>query len=189
MYITISVLMIFFIVLGTFDGLYFHLWKYKLHLLPAARREHIIHTARAFVFVPLSFLLFVYNSAGLLLWTAIALLILDTYLELIDILEERKSRAPLGGIPSEESAIHVFASSFKFAAIILLLTTKPASAYLTLDIWLIEEPLPMYLSYIGTAFALGSLGGGIYSLFPNFKIRVCTSICDRTSRIVSQPAK
>jgi hypothetical protein len=126
MYTTISVLVLLFIILGTFDGLYFHLWKYKLHLLPAARREHIIHTARAFVFVPLSTLLFVYNSAGILLWTAVALLLADAYLELIDILEERKSRAPLGGITSEESAIHVFASS---------------------------------------------------SLFPNFKIRVCTRIC------------
>ncbi len=50
--------MVLFIALGTFDGLYFHLIKYKLHLLPAARREHLIHTARAFVFVPLSLLLF-----------------------------------------------------------------------------------------------------------------------------------
>jgi len=181
--------MIFFIVLGTFDGLYFHLWKYKLHLLPAARREHSIHTARAFVFVPLSFFLFVYNSAGLLLWTAIGLLVVDAYLELIDILEERKSRAPLGGITSEESAIHVFASSFKFAAIILLLATKPESAYLSLTPYLIDEPLPLYLTYIGTTFAIGSLGGGIYSLFPNFKIRVCTSICPPKTINASQLAK
>ena len=60
----------------------------------------LIHTARAFVFVPLSVLLFVYNSSGLLLWAAIALIIGDAYLELIDILEERKSRASFGGIYS-----------------------------------------------------------------------------------------
>lgn len=186
MYTTVSVLVVLFIILGSFDGLYFHLWKYKLHLLPSARREHIIHTIRAFVFVPLSFLLFVNNSAGLLLWSAIALLVLDAYLELIDILEERKSRAPLGGITSEESAIHVFASSFKFAAIILLLTTKPSSAYLSLSPWTLEELLPAPLMYIGAAFALGSLGGGIYSLFPEFKIKVCTTICPGPSEITAQ---
>lgn len=177
MYTTIMVLMVLFIVLGTFDGLYFHLFKYKLHLLPAARREHIIHTVRAFVFVPLSLLLFVYNTAGILLWTAIALILLDAYLELIDILEERKSRASFGGISGEESAIHVFASSFKFAAVILMLSTKTTADFFSLTPTFASEPLPETLSLIGVAFAVGSFLGGIYSLFPEFKISVCSKIC------------
>lgn len=177
MHITITILLILFIILGTFDGLYFHLYKYRLHLVPSARREHLIHTLRAFVFVPLSLLLFVYNSSGLFLWTAIALVIADAYLELIDILEERKSRAPLGGITSEESAIHVFASSFKFAALLLMFTTKSADNYFSLTPWILDEPIPEHLSFVGAAFAAGSFLGGVYSLFPNFKISVCNRIC------------
>lgn len=176
MIITITVLLVLFIILGTFDGLYFHLFKYKLHLLPAARREHIIHTLRAFVFVPLSVLLFVYNSSGAFLWIAMALVVLDAYLELIDILEERKSRASFGGISSEESAIHVFASSFKFAAILLMFVSKDWSSYFSLTPVVLPEPLPLPLSLIGAAFALGSFLGGIYSLFPEFKVSVCCRI-------------
>lgn len=177
MFTTITVLLILFIILGTFDGLYFHLFKYRLHLIPAARREHLIHTARAFVFVPISLLLFVYNSSGLLLWLGIVLVALDGYLELLDILEERKSRASLGGISSEEAAIHVFASSFKFAAILLLLSTKDSSAYMSLHPTLLEQSLPIPLAFTGIAFAIGSFLGGIYSLFPTFKVKVCTRIC------------
>lgn len=177
MNITITVLLIFFIILGTFDGLYFHLYKYRLHLLPAARREHMIHTLRAFVFVPLSILLFVINSSGPLLWAAIVLVAFDAYLELIDILEERKSRAPIGGITGEESAIHVFASSFKFAAILLMFTTKSADNYFSMSPLILDEPVPFHLSIVGAAFAAGSFFGGVYSLFPDFKISVCNRIC------------
>jgi hypothetical protein len=77
MYTAATILLGLFCALGVFDGLYFHLYKYKLHLYPSARREHLIHTLRAFVFVPMSFLLFVLNTGGLLLYLAIALVVLD----------------------------------------------------------------------------------------------------------------
>lgn len=177
---TITILLVLFVILGTFDGLYFHLYKYRLHLLPAARREHIIHTLRAFVFVPLSILLFVYNSSGLFLWAAIALVLVDAYLELIDILEERKSRAPLGGITGEESAIHVFASSFKFAAVLLMFSTKSADNYFSISPLILDEAMPLQLTIVGVAFAAGSFLGGVYSMFPSFKVSVCSRICPAT---------
>ncbi len=163
MYLICTILLVLFCLLGAFDGLYFHLFKYKLHLHPSARKEHIIHTARAFVFVPMSLLLFVFNSEGIFLYAGIFLVLVDLGLELVDILEERKSRAPLGGISSEETAIHVFASSFKLAAITTLLLTKEAAAFTTMRA--IETvPLPDYLRILGLLFAIGCLIGGIQSV-------------------------
>lgn len=182
MFIVVSVLLVLFCILGIFDGLYFHIYKYKLHLVPEARREHAIHTIRGFIFVPIALLLFVFNTGGPLLYLGIVLVVLDAYLELIDILEEKRSRAPLGGITPEESAIHVFASSFKFAAVTLVLTTKSVENFSWNSPSLLAEPLPDYLGIIGCLFALGSLGGGILSLFPEYKIKVCDRICAKSEQ-------
>ncbi|MES2856001.1 MAG: hypothetical protein V4692_09060 [Bdellovibrionota bacterium] len=159
-----AILLILFCSLGVFDGLYFHIYKYRLHEHPSSRREHQIHTLRAFVFVPLSILLFVVPSGGYLLYGAIALVLLDLALELTDILEERVSRKPLGGISSEESAIHVFASSFKFAAVVLVLVTKDSQAF-SLDSPLVHGEVSFsVLPIIGALFAGGCLVGGLYSV-------------------------
>jgi hypothetical protein len=159
-----TALLILFCALGVFDGLYFHIHKYRLHEHESSKREHRIHTARAFVFVPMSLLIFVLHSGGLLLYAGIALVVFDLGLELIDILEERISRKPLGGISSEESAIHVFASSFKFAAIALVLVSKTAAAY-SLQSPLLTESLSLTpLSLVGGLFALGCLAGGAHSV-------------------------
>ena len=85
--------------------------------------------------------------------------------------------APLGGITSEESAIHVFASSFKFAAVLLMFTTKSAESDISLTPFVLAEQLPSLLKTVGSAFAMGSFFGGVYSLFPNFKLSVCHRIC------------
>lgn len=159
----VLVSLVMFCILGVFDGLYFHLYKYKLHKVPEARYEHFLHTLRAFVFVPLSIIFFVVNASGLLIYFGLALMALDLFLELLDILEEQKSRKIFGGISSEESAIHVFASSFKFAAMLLVLAGKDFESY-KLDAPLLG-PAPMTsLSLVGGFFAMGCLIGGIQSV-------------------------
>ena len=80
---------ILFALLGAFDGIYFHIYKYKLHLHPPAQFEHQIHSFRGVLFIPIVFLFFVLNSAGSLLWLGIALLAIDFVAELIDILIEK----------------------------------------------------------------------------------------------------
>ena len=40
-----------FAAVGAYDGLYLHLWKYRLYAREESRREHALHTAVAFLFV------------------------------------------------------------------------------------------------------------------------------------------
>ena len=56
-------------------------------------------------------------------------------------------------------------------------STKSMADYSISSPLFLEEPLPEFLSLIGLGFAAGSFLGGIYSLFPDFKIRVCSRVC------------
>jgi hypothetical protein len=142
-----------FCLLGAFDGLYFHLIKYRLHEHPPARLEHFIHTLRGFVFSALGMIFFGLNSVGPLLLLGCALVLADIALEIIDILVEKEARRSLGGIDPKESVIHVFASSLKFSSIVLVLLTKnPASFRLTGSI-LETEALPRELRLFAYAFS------------------------------------
>ena len=63
-----TISLILFVLLGAFDGIYFHMIKYKLYKHPPAQFEHFLHTLRGFLFLPIALLFFVWNSAGSLLW-------------------------------------------------------------------------------------------------------------------------
>lgn len=150
-----TVFLIFFTFLGAFDGLYFHIYKFKLHRLPEAKLEHFVHAVRGILFVPIAVLLFAVNSGGWLLWTGLFLLFLDMVLEVVDILVEKSAREPIGGICPVESALHVTATAARIAGLALILSTKPASA------WGLHSPIilgdyPPFLSYTGWLFAIGT---------------------------------
>ena len=115
-----------FLILGLFDGIYFHLIKYKLHLYPESALEHRIHSARGILLGVIGYALFSapihgsdFNPSKIIL--ALPIIALDLALEVLDIYIEKKSRAHLGGISSTEMVLHVFASSFRMAAIVLLI--------------------------------------------------------------------
>jgi hypothetical protein len=153
-----------FCALGIFDGLYFHLYKFRLHEHPESSLEHLLHTTRAFLFAPIAYLFYIENVAGYLLMFGIGLVILDLILELFDVLVEQKSRAHLGGISSHESAVHVFASSFKMASLAMILAAKPLGAFSLSSPLFLHENYPPPLQFIGTAFMIGSLMGAVFSL-------------------------
>jgi hypothetical protein len=147
------VCLVAFCLLGAFDGLYFHLIKYRLHEHPPARLEHFIHTLRGFVFSGLGLIFFGVNSAGPLLMVGCVLVLADIVLEIVDIMVEKEARRSLGGIDPRESVLHVFASSLKFSAIVLVLLTKnPASFRLTGSI-LEVAPLPGELKLFAYVFS------------------------------------
>ena len=153
-----------FCVLGAFDGLYFHMIKFKLHLRPQSRTEHLIHTARAFFFVPIALLFFAFDTRGSLLVFGLFLVLCDLALEVVDILIEKESRRSLGGISSTECAVHVFASSFRMAALAFVMSTKPEGAFVVGPTASIVDMYPLELSVIGLGFAFFSLAGGVISL-------------------------
>jgi len=96
-YLLATIFVALFGVLGAFDGVYFHLIKYRLYLYPESRLEHQIHTIRALVFIPMAYLFFVENVGGLLLHLALAVFVIDLILELFDILVEKDARRLLWG--------------------------------------------------------------------------------------------
>ena len=115
--------------LAAFDGLYFHLWKYRLYARAESLYEHKLHTARAFLFVPIVFLLFYGEFAGAALWAALFLIAVDLVIEIVDVLDENDSRRGIGGLSSIEYATHVLATTARVAAMVLALAAKPAAAW------------------------------------------------------------
>jgi len=151
------ILLVPFVILAAVDGLYFHLWRLRLHARPGSRREHALHTARAVLFVPALVLLYSRNRGGLLLWAAAVVLLADTVLEIVDAFEEPSSRRALGGMAPVESALHVALVALRAASIALLLAAKPV------DAWHPAAPLELAPGYgAWQAFVdQGLLGGAI----------------------------
>src|SRR5687767_14562780 len=85
-----------FAVLSIVDGIYLHLFRYRLFARPASYREHLWHTARAALFAPILWLVFLRESGGASLWIGVGLIALDQIVELLDVLDEKASRAELG---------------------------------------------------------------------------------------------
>ncbi|MCB0405295.1 MAG: hypothetical protein KDD51_10960 [Bdellovibrionales bacterium] len=159
-YLSAVVSLVLFAVIGVFDGVYYHLYRYNLQSHPEARLEHWIHTLRAFVFAAFSLLIFVMNVGGKLLWVAVGLVALDVILEAIDILVEKEARAKLGGISSGEALVHVMATACKSVALALMAVAKPTIAW-KLDAPVLLDPYPMFVILSGTVFSISTGVGGI----------------------------
>ena len=89
-------------ILGTVDGIYLHLWRYRLYARSASRHEHRLHTGAAVLFAVTLPTLFRWETGGLLLWAGIALVAVDLVVSIVDMLSEDDSRADLGGLPTGE---------------------------------------------------------------------------------------
>ena len=164
--------LVLFSLLGAFDGIYFHMLKYKLHEHPPAKFEHQLHTFRGLLFIPIALIFFVWNSSGILLWLGIGLLLIDFIAEIIDIMVEKEARKELGGISSAETVIHVTATGFRMAALGIILAFKPLVAYAPFGSSALSS-LPTHLSFVGTSFALGLgialLAQGLQSILGNLR--------------------
>ncbi len=100
---------------GALDGLYFHLWKFRLYARPQSRTEHLTHTVRACLLGPILWLAFVAPRLDLL----VALVAVDTAVVLADVWLETESRRDLGGIPRSEYVVHVLANTLHTGAMTL----------------------------------------------------------------------
>jgi hypothetical protein len=153
------------ILLGSVDGVYFHLWKYRLFKWKESRFEHLLHTVRAFLFIPIAWLLFGQNYGGWLLWVGIMLASADAIVELLDILIERRSRVKLGGLSPAEYAIHVNATGLRFAALALIFVAKPVEAWDLSGPLLLNPPYPSWLAWLMLNTIPGSLIAGLAHLW------------------------
>lgn len=116
-----SVLLLAFAGLATIDGIYIHLIRLRLHRRPQSWQEHVWHTGRAVLFIPL--LVSVFSGAYLAL--GIAVLVVDQVIEILDVAAERASRADLGGVGRGELALHVAVIAVRLAAIVTAYLAPP----------------------------------------------------------------
>ena len=78
-------------VVGAIDGTQLHIKKYKLYSHPDSALEHRVHTFRAWTLSLTALVLFAVNTGGLLLWSAVLLLVIDLLLlgPLLVVLDDR----------------------------------------------------------------------------------------------------
>lgn len=137
-----------FSLIAAIDGLYFHIYKYKLYSKKKSIFEHQLHTINSFLF-PVSILfLFVFNSAGLFLWIAVALTLLTLVVEFWDVFEERRSRESFGGLTSMEYAMHFGMSGLRATYTALILAAKPREAW-SWSQYLLPHGYPIVIHVIG----------------------------------------
>ncbi len=136
-----------FLVLAAVDGVYLHLWRYRLHARAASREEHRLHTVTAVLFVPTLGALFLWETGGPLLCLAGVLVLADLLVSIVDMVSERDSRAELGGLSSLEYVLHMLIMSSRGAALALAFAGRPAWAF-SLGAPLLVGPLPGFASAV-----------------------------------------
>ncbi|APJ04060.1 hypothetical protein [Silvanigrella aquatica] len=114
-----------FITIASIDGIYFHLYKYKLFAIKESKKEHLLHTANSFLFPFTVLFLFLDTFQGLYLWIGIFLTLLTLVIEFLDVFEENKSRKNLGGLTSLEYSMHFAMSGLRATFTTLILVSKP----------------------------------------------------------------
>jgi hypothetical protein len=151
-----TVFLMIFGMVAAYDGLYLHLWKYRLYARPESRREHKLHTAQGILFIPVIFFLFYQDFGGWALWAGALFLALEQIVEIMDVLDENQSRAGLGGLSSTEYAAHVIAITARTVAVALALAAKPLSAW-SLDAPLVSGPGHPTASSVALQMIVGNL--------------------------------
>lgn len=150
-----AVLFACFATIAMLDGAYLHIYKYKLHTRRESYVEHVTHTLHAILFPAIVFLLLFRNRAGLALYAAVVIVLVDVGIESWDVLIERDSRASLGGLSPLEYWIHVIAITLRVAGIAVLLALKPVAAWRPDASWLLVEQPPQWVQWTALALIIG----------------------------------
>jgi hypothetical protein len=124
-----SWILLMFIGLSLFDGVYFHLWKYRLQERNDSKFEHLTHTLRAILFIPIVILIYWIGMKGFFLWSAVLVIIFDIVTEILDVLNEKKSRETIGGLSSVEYLVHIILTTLRVTALTLAFSAIPEEAW------------------------------------------------------------
>jgi hypothetical protein len=184
LYVASAVALAVFLALAAIDGVYLHIWRYRLHTRAASRREHRLHTLTAVLFAATLPALFLWETGGLLLWSGVALVAADLTVSVFDMLSERESRADLGGLSTAEYVLHMAIMSARGVALALTLGARPAAAWMPDAPWVLGP-----MSGIAATIAWQALPGtvAIAALhiwlctksgvrhFEAFRERICTA--------------
>lgn len=123
-FIISTILLIAYSLLALFDGVFLHLYKYRLYEHKESKFEHIIHTIRALLFIGILISLFINIEDNSLFLLGAVLVIADIITLIIDAYVEKDSRSFMGGLPRWEYIIHLLVNGFHFASIAVFLVIK-----------------------------------------------------------------
>lgn len=119
-----TVLLVAYSFLALYDGVYLHLYKYRLQDHRESRFEHLTHTIRAILFSAILYTLFIRVDNSMLFFIGITLVFFDVIIMITDAYLEKDSREFMGGLPRWEYILHLLVNGFHFAAIAVLLVIK-----------------------------------------------------------------
>lgn len=119
-----TILLILYSAFALFDGVYLHLYKFRLHENKESQFEHLTHTIRAFLFSGILYTLFISIENNNLFFIGILFIFLDIFIMIIDAYTEKDSREFMGGLPRWEYIIHLLVNGFHFASIAVFLVLK-----------------------------------------------------------------
>ncbi|WP_186644778.1 hypothetical protein [Fluviispira vulneris] len=164
------IFLVIFTLIATIDGLYFHIFKYRLYERKESQKEHLLHSFNSLFFPFTTFLLFAENFSGVLLWLALILTLITLFIEFWDVFEERKSRSSLGGLTSLEYSMHFAMAGMRAVFTSLILANKPWFA------WSLSGPIMLYnyadyTRYIGYSITLAGIPIFILHFFLIFKTK------------------
>ena len=142
---TAAVCLVLFTTVAGIDGLYFHLYRYRLFRRPQSRYEHSLHTINVTLFVPLVALIFCVAPTGIFLWLAAALFFASILVEILDVLCEPGSRSELGGITRSEYLMNFIMAGMRFGAIVPMLANTQPGDWLFSKTDLAARPLWLFL--------------------------------------------
>lgn len=123
-FILSSILLISYSALALFDGVYLHLFKYRLHEQESSKFEHFTHSIRAFLFSGILYTLYSGIENNRLFLIGLLLILIDVITLIIDAYVEKNSREFMGGLPRWEYILHLLVNGFHFASIAVFLVIK-----------------------------------------------------------------
>ncbi|MCH5684670.1 hypothetical protein LWM68_10590 [Niabella sp. W65] len=119
-----TTLLVAYSLLALFDGVFLHLYKYRLYEHKESKFEHLTHTIRAILFTGILISLFINIENNSLFLFGTILVIADIITMIIDAYAEKDSRTFMGGLPRWEYIIHLLVNGFHFASIAVFLVIK-----------------------------------------------------------------
>jgi len=153
------VLLLVMATVGAVDGAYYHTYKFRLFEQPSARLETVTHIFRAFSLAIALWVLAHWIPVGGWYWAILGVFTFDLADDIVDVLIEPRSRAPLGGLPPLEYFIHMIAialSGGAWATFVLAgwATRHEPAALVSFD-------LPWWLLWYARIAAVGALLMGV----------------------------
>lgn len=135
MYAASVLILLAFLAIAGIDGLYFHLYKYRLHRRRDSQLEHGMHTLNALL-LPLCIVpLLLVDARGAWLWAAVVVNLAAFLIESVDVVSEKTSRRAFGGLTRTEYWMHFAMSGLRWMHVALAFATHPSAHWFSTASW------------------------------------------------------